>query len=180
MSIIGLLLGGTGLPRWVQEAIVILAALGALWAALAWHDHKVYHEGITAQQTADNADTAKLLKAAHTETVAWQNRATAAEAANEKFQADLALYRAAHPVVYRVCFNAHDGGIGMPAAATALTGAQAGAPAAALGEPMPAGNPVVSENRGPLLDAFAALFDTQDDTLREFQARDGIVTEGHP
>ena len=175
MSIIGLLLGGTGLPRWAQEAIVILAALGALWAALAWHDHKVYDRGIAAQQTADNADTAKLLKAARIETVAWQNRATAAEAANEKSQTDLALYRAARPIVYRMCFNARDSGIGLPAASAALPGTQASAAAAAVGQPMPARDSVVSEDRGPLLDAFAALFDTQDDALREFQVRDGVV-----
>lgn len=175
MSIMALLLGRFGLPRWAQEAIVILAALGALWAALAWHDHKVYERGIKAQQEADAKATATLLKAADIQTQAWKNRAITAEAAYAKDQSDLALYRATHPIVYRVCFDTHGSGFGVPEAAGIIAGAQSGTPAATLGEPVSAGNPVVSEDRGPLLDAFAALFDASDDTLREFQARDGIT-----
>lgn len=176
MSIIGFLLGRFGLPKWAQEAIVILAASGALWAALVWHDRKVYDRGIKAQQTADTKDTAALLKAADIQTTAWKSRATAAEAEDAKAQSDLALYRAARPIVYRVCFDAHGSGFGVPESAPLGSGAQKGSSAPLVGKPVPAGNPVVSEDRGPLLDAFAALFDTQDDTLREFQARDGITT----
>lgn len=175
VSIIALLLGRFELPRWAQETIVILAALGALWAVLAWHDHKVYDRGIAAQKQSDAAATASLLKAADIQTKAWQNRATEAEASNAKAQSDLALYRAARPIVYRVCFDARGSGFGVPGASALDARAQSGTAAASLGKPMPAGNPVISEDRGPLLDAFAALFDTQDDTLREFQVRDGIT-----
>ncbi|HKS75841.1 MAG TPA: hypothetical protein VJQ82_21695 [Terriglobales bacterium] len=171
MSILAAIFGWTKLPQWALELLVIAGLAGGFWM---YHRH-VYDTGIRAQQAADAKATAPLLKAADIQTQAWKNRATTAEAAHAKDQSELALYRAARPIVYRVCFDAHDSGIGMPEASALVAGAQSAPAAATLGEPVPAGNTVVSEDRGPLLDAFAALFDTQDDTLRELQARDGVL-----
>ena len=176
MSLIGLMLGWTGLPKWATELIAVgaiaAAAVGGFWI----YHHHVYVEGIHAQQVADQRASAKLVAKARAETKAAQAQANAAHDAYLQEVANEQVLAARHPLpAVRLCLNAHRGGFSLPEAGTAHPG-NAGASAAAGGVPaLPGANHRVRPRRGPdisgLLELLAGRADQVSAVLREYQAR---------
>ena len=176
MSIVGLLLGWTGLPKWASELVLIgVVAAGAVGAFWLYHHH-VYVEGIHAQQVADQRASAKVVAQANAETKAAQATADAAHAAyiSEVNHDQAAAVRQPLPAV-RLCLHPHRGGSGLsesrsPHAGNAGARAPAGRlPAVSTGNRPVRGGP--GPNISPLLDALAASADQVSAVLREYQAR---------
>ena len=176
MSLIGLMLGWTGLPKWATELIAVgaiaAAAVGGFWI----YHHHVFVEGIHAQQVADQRASAKLVAKARAETKAAQAQANAAHDAYLQEVSHEAIAAARHPLpAVRLCLNAHDSGSGLSQASSPHPG-NAGASAAAGGVPALSGaNHSVRSGRGPdisgLLELLAARADQVSAVLREYQAR---------
>lgn len=108
---------------------------------------------------------------ADAETAAKQKEADDAHKAFLQEQSDSAAYRASHPIgVVRLCGAPANSGT-VPKGTGQVSGApRAGLPAA-VGSAMHASDPVPIENRGPLLDAFAALLDATQGKLAECKAQ---------
>ena len=176
MSLIGLMLGWTGLPKWVTELIAVgaiaVAAVSAFWI----YHHHVYVEGIHAQQVADQRASAKLVAKARAETKAAQAQANAAHDAYLQEASHEAIAAARHPLpAVRLCLNAHRGGFSLPEAGPAHAG-NAGASTTTGGVPaLPGANHPVRARRGPdisgLLELLAGRADQVSAVLREYQAR---------
>ncbi|MGH9300268.1 MAG: hypothetical protein ACRD0E_00095 [Acidimicrobiales bacterium] len=89
MSIIGLLLGWTGLPKWATELLAIVAISGALLLGYAvWH-HKVYDAGIAAQKASDASASAALLHRVEVANAALADRQRVTNAKLEASNAQL-------------------------------------------------------------------------------------------
>lgn len=69
MSIIGSLLGWTKLPQWALELIIMGLLAGGLW----YLHHRIYVEGVHAQQAADQKASAATLAKAHARDTAILN-----------------------------------------------------------------------------------------------------------
>ncbi len=176
MSLIGLLLGWTGLPKWATELIAVgaiaAAAVGAFWI----YHHHVYVEGIHAQQLADQRASAKVVAQARAETKAAQAAAAAAHAAYLQEMSHEALTAARHPLpAVRLCLDAYAGGAGVPEAGTSHPGnAHPGTPGGRVSQ-VPEANRPVRPRTGPdiagLLELLAGRADQVSAVLREYQAR---------
>ncbi len=176
MSIVGLLLGWTGLPKWASELVLIgIVAAGAVGAFWLYHHH-VYVEGIHAQQVADQRASAKVVAQARAETKAAQAQANAAHDAYLQEISHEAIAAARHPLpAVRLCLDAHRGGFSLPEAGATYPG-NAGASTAAGGVPaLPGADHPVRSRRGPdisgLLELLAGRADQVSAVLREYQAR---------
>ena len=176
MSLIGTLLGWTGMPQWALELLAVgVVAAGAVGAFWIYHHH-VYVEGIHAQQVADQRASAKLVAKARAETKAAQAQANAAHDAYLQEVSHEAIAAARHPLpAVRLCINAHDSGSGLSQASSSHPG-NAGASAATGGvSALPGANHPVRSRRGPdisgLLELLAGRADQVSAVLREYQAR---------
>lgn len=147
-------------------AAAILAVLAGGW----WLHNHLVAKGIAQQRAADLARYVELQRKADLETGRLQGLATAAEHAHDGELKDLRDYRAHNELHFRVCINKPASG--PMRQATATNGLNAGsATAAPVGEPVPAPDTAIAEDRGPLLDAFAALFDATSANLRQWQPK---------
>ena len=176
MSLIGTLLGWTGMPQWALELIAIGAvAAGAVGAFWIYHHH-VYVEGIHAQQVADQRASAKLVAKARAVTKAAQAQANAAHDAYLQEVANEQVVAARHPLpAVRLCLNAHRGGLRLPEAGTPHSGNAGTSTAPGRVPALPGANHPVRPRRGPdisgLLELLAARADQVSAVLREYQAR---------
>ena len=176
MSLIGLLLGWTGLPKWATELIAVgaiaAAAVGAFWI----YHHHVYVEGIHAQQVADQRASAKVIAQARAETKAALATAQTAHDAYLNEVTHEQVLAARHPLPpVRLCLDAYRGGFSLPEAGPAHAG-NAGASTTTGGVPaLPGANHPVRARRGPdisgLLELLAGRADQVSAVLREYQAR---------
>lgn len=176
MSIVGKLLGWTGLPQWAVEMIALAIAALIVWGWWVHHNHVLVAQGVSQQQSADNAAKAKLDIETAAKTAALAARVAAAEAQGEKAKYDLDQYRASHPLTAdRLCGRtAHDSGGGLPGAAGIHgSGSPAAAPAGG-DQPMPAADSPGPADRLRLLDALGALSDGLASQVSGLQARLGI------
>ncbi len=176
MSLIGTLLGWTGMPQWALELIAVGAvAAGAVGAFWIYHHH-VYVEGIHAQQVADQKASAKAIAKARAETKAAEATAQAAHDAYLNEVAHEQVLAARHPLpAVRLCLDAYGSGSSVSQTGTAHAG-NASSSAAARGVPqMPGTNHPVRARRGPdisrLLELLANRADQVSAVLREYQAR---------
>ncbi len=176
MSLIGSLLGWTGLPQWALELLaIVLVAGGAVTAFWIYHHH-VYVEGIHAQQVADKRASAVVLARAAAQTKAAQVQADEAHAAyleEINHEAASAARRPFGPV--RLCLDSNDSGSGVSQAGAAHPGnAGPGAPAGRVSQ-VPGANRPVRPRTGPdiagLLELLAGRADQVSAVLREYQAR---------
>ena len=176
MSLIGLLLGWTGLPKWATELIAVgVIAAGAVGAFWIYHHH-VYVEGIHAQQVADQRASAKVVAEARAETKAAQAEADSAHAAYLQEMSHEALTAAHHPLpAVRLCLDSNSGGSGVPEGGAAHSrdahpGTSTGPIRAVHG-----GSGRVRGGSGPnlagLLGALARRADQVSAELREYQTR---------
>ncbi|MGC8519961.1 MAG: hypothetical protein ACP5P4_15805 [Steroidobacteraceae bacterium] len=176
MSIVGAVLGWTGLPQWALELIAVgVVAAGAVGAFWLYHHH-VYVEGIHAQQAADQRASAKVIAQARAETKAAVATAQAAHDAYIQEIAHEAVTAARHPLpAVRLCLDSYPGASSVPQAGAAH-------PGNAHPGPTPGGVPAlhasghrVRAGRGPdisgLLDLLARRADQVSAELREYQAR---------
>ena len=176
MSLIGLMLGWTGLPKWATELIAVgaiaAAAVGAFWI----YHHHVYVEGIHAQQVADQRASAKVVAQARAKTKAAQAAADAAHTAYLQEMSHEALTAARHPLpAVRLCLDAYAGGPGAPEAGAAHPGNAGPSAAAGRVSQVPGANRPVRPRTGPdiagLLELLAGRADQVSAVLREYQAR---------
>ena len=176
MSLIGLLLGWTGLPKWATELIAVgaiaAAAVGAFWI----YHHHVYVEGIHAQQVADQRASAKLVAKARAETKAAQATAQTAHDAYLNEVTHEQVLAARHPLPpVRLCLDAYPGGSGVSQAGTADAGNASASAAAGGVSQVPGADHPVRARRGPdisgLLELLAGRADQVSAVLREYQAR---------
>lgn len=164
MSIVALLFGWTKLPAWVQELIAIAILLLALFLAVKWWDHKLYEEGIAAQQAIDQKNSAA-------DKAVLEARATTAEKQDAQDQANLTAFRNANPIgAVRLCVPtpAH-----LQARAPLTLGGSAVAPTPGV-QQMPSGNSGSGgSTAGPdisgMLDLLAARADEVTAQARELQ-----------
>ena len=176
MSIIGSLLGWTGMPQWALELIAVGAiAAGAVGAFWIYHHH-VYVEGIRAQQVADQKASAKVVAAARAQTRAAEATAAAAHNAYTSEVIRESTLAAQQPLpAVRLCLNSNDSGAGLSQAG-APTGGVAGAGATSGDlQNLPAGNSALRGRPGPdiahLLELLAERADQVSAVDREWQAR---------
>ncbi len=176
MSLIGTLLGWTGMPQWALELIAVGAvAAGAVGAFWIYHHH-VYVEGIHAQQVADQRASAKLVAKARAETKAAEATAQAAHDAYLNEVAHEQVLAARHPLpAVRLCLDAYAGGPSVPEAGAAHPGNANASSAAGGVSQVPGSNHPVRARPGPdisgLLELLAARADQVSAVLREYQAR---------
>ena len=179
MSLIGLMLGWTGLPQWALELIAVGAIAGGAVGAFWIYHHHVYVEGIHAQQVADQRASAKVVAQARAETKAAQAAAGAAHAAYLQEMSHEAIAAARHPLpAVRLCLDAYAGGAGVPEAGTSHPGnAHPGTPGGRVSQ-VPGADHSVRPRRGPdisrLLELLAGRADQVSAVLREYQARHQI------
>jgi hypothetical protein len=165
--------------------LALIPAKDWLWAAVfaaalifgVHEHHKILAEGIAEQKAADDKATAALVAATEKQTAELQAKATQAEQAYDKQQADLANYRSSNPVQpVRLCLDTHSGGSGVPKGSATVAGnASAGtAPGNVL--PLPAGDSsggagASGPDIGNLLELLSARADQVSAELAEYQAR---------
>lgn len=148
-SIIAMALKWTGLSQGVMELITIGVLLSSVGGFAVYEHHKIFEEGIHAQQATD-------AKQAAIQVAAITAQKVAAEKADAQHQKDLAQFIADHPLQpIRLCLNK----IVLPAAKSAAPSAAAGSV-----QQVPAGDSSSGEGTaGPdisaMLDALGAAAD---------------------
>lgn len=141
--------------KWLVELILAAVVVAGVYL---FCQHLI-HVGVQRQRDEDVAALAVLRKED-------QAKADKAEHSHDQEISDLRDFRDKHPFSYRVCIQsslqkphpADDSNDGASASAT-------------MGERMPQTATDITEDRGPLLEAFAALFDEKNSTLRQWQTR---------
>lgn len=138
--------------------------------------HKILAAGIAQQKAADDAAAAILEKKTAAQTAELQARATMAEQAYDKEQAELAAIRSAPIEPVRLCLDAHPSGGVVPQAGTAKPGTQSAGTTSSGVQQLPEGNHSGGSGAaGPdiskLLEALAVKADLVSAQLREAQSR---------
>lgn len=172
LSLIGKLLGWTGLPQWALELIVVGAIAGGIWY---WH-HEAIEQGIADQRAADALATQALEKDTAKQTAALQARATTAEQAYDKERSDHQNYIDSHPPLpVRLCIANHSGAL-VPPSGTLKPGATDTSAGTAGVQSVPGGDSsggagTAGPDISAMLSALGTAADTVSATLREFQQR---------
>src|SRR5580658_4237889 len=167
-SIIATVLKWTGLSQGAMELIALGVVASGVAGVAAYEHHKIYTEGVAAQQKADTKASAKVIAAANAQTAKLQDEATTAERNYEKTQAAIAALPAAGPV--RLCINPDNSSRDVPKITSTVPGnAGAGSSASSL-QPVPQGDTgsrtgTTGPDIGPLLGALAASADQVSATL---------------
>lgn len=141
--------------KWVVE-LILLAALAGSFALYRAH---LIELGKQLQKAADARELEIERKAAQ----AQQDKA---EHTHDQELITLRDYRDKHPFSYRVCIQP-----AMQSSSSANSSDVSAAATATVGERVPEATPDITEDRGPLLDAFAALFEESNATLRMWQPK---------
>lgn len=178
MSIIGKLLGFTGLPQWVLE----LALLGLLAAGVSfwWHRHNAAEVqiGVQRQQQEDNEASAELFSQAAALTRMEHDRAVEAETARNEALQTLNTYLSTHRTLNtsQLCRakDTHSSGQSMSPVGPAHPGDEATPAAPSVVQPMPGPDNGFTGDRGELLRALGAYADEIAATLTEYQQRAGV------
>lgn len=154
------------------KGYLIAAGVAALVIAFFWYRGSLIDEGAQKVRDADAKAAATLTAKATALTTEWQAKADAAEHKHDDELTSLRAYRDKHPIG-KLCLDTPGSAGYLPPARTADPVHARAAPSASVGQPVHPGNTDVATSRGEMLDAFAALLDTQDAKLREWQ-------ESHP
>lgn len=154
MSFIGAALEFLHARKWLVELLLLAAVVIGVYL---FCQHLI-GVGVQRQKDADAVELAKQL-------AADKVKADKAEHVHDQELSDLRTFRDEHPFTYRVCIKP------VPKHGPTDASHDGTTPASTVGESVPAPDPDITEDRGPLLDAFAALFETNNAALRQWQGR---------
>lgn len=157
------------IPFKVYASVAAAILFGILFA---WYRHSLISEGEAKILAANSKQAAALQQQADEITADWKVRADTAEHLHDTEITDLRAYRDAHPITgaSELCKQSPSGQGHLSATTAPNRGHAAGAPSATVGVDVSTGNPDVATNRIQMLDDFAAILDTADARLREWQA----------
>lgn len=141
--------------KWLVELLLASALAAGVWLFC----RHLVEVGVQEQKDADAVQLEK-------QRVADQANADKAEHNHDQELQSLRDWRDQHPFTYRVCIPA-----AVPKRSTADSSNAGTASSAAVGNGVSTADPDITEDRGPLLDAFAALFENENATVRQWQAQ---------
>ncbi len=150
--------------RWLVELIM----LAALVAGVTWFCHSLIQKGVAQQQAADAVIAAQAQHDADVKTAQLEERAHIAEKVRDQERTDNDQYRVEHPLAGRVRICSASGS-NLPGSPQAKPGDAATTAAASLGDSVSSATTGKLYDRGALLDAFGALFDSSNGQVRQWQ-----------